>query len=368
MADAQDEIRKLEAKPPLVERAYGATEGTPHDAKVLRKGDPKDLGDLVPRGFLTVLGGQKLPATERGSGRRELADWIADPRNPLTARVMVNRIWQFHFGKGLVATPNDFGVRGQRPTHPELLDYLAGRFVASGWSVKAMHRLILLSHAYQLASDAGDSTGGADATYAADSANDPNNDCLWRQNPRRLSAEEIRDTVLVLAGTLDRGPAGPHPFPPEAEWKYTQHKPFMADYPSSHRSVYLMQPRLHKQPFLAVFDGADTNATTADRAISTTAIQALFMMNDPFLHEQADKLAVRVGLAFGGQPERINYAYRLCFGRGPTAEELAAGRDYLRACEAKVKEAGVPWDQQTRAALASYVRVLMSSNEFVYVD
>ncbi len=361
MADAQEEIRKLEARPPQVERAFGATDGTPTDAKVMHKGDPKDLGEVVPRGVLTILGGEKLPKTETGSGRLQLADWIASARNPLTARVMVNRIWQFHFGKGIVATPNDFGHRGQPPVNPALLDYLADRFVGGGWSVKAMHKLILMSRTYQLAS-------ADDAADSADLANDANNDMLWRQNPRRLSAEEIRDTVLCLGQSLDRSPAGPHPFPPEVEWKYTQHKPFMADYPSNHRSVYLMQPRLHKQPFLAVFDGADTNSTTADRSISTTAIQALFMLNDPLMHDQADKLAVRVGMACGDERERIDSAYRLCFSRRPTADEVQAGQQYLQAIVPKLKEAGVPRDQQVRAALASYMRVLMSSNEFLFVD
>ena len=142
----------------------------------------------------------------------------------------------------------------------------------------------------------------------------------------------------------------------------------MADYPSRHRSVYLMQQRIRKQPFLAVFDGADTNATTADRPISTTAIQALFMMNDPFLHEQADQFAVRLGLAHADDPSRIDYAYQLAFSRPPTPDETQAGLQYLADVRAKLKEAGTPWDQLNRAGLASYARVLMSSNEFVFLD
>src|SRR5207248_1184940 len=133
------------------------------------------------------------------------------PNNPLTARVMANRIWQFHFGKGIVQTPSDFGVRGRAPSNPALLDYLASRFVQGGWSIKAMHRMIMLSRAYQLSCVAD----------SADAAIDPENEFVWRFNPRRLSAEEIRDSVMAIAGTLDRTPGGPHAFPPETEWKYT---------------------------------------------------------------------------------------------------------------------------------------------------
>jgi hypothetical protein len=287
-----------------------------------------------------------------------LANWIVDPHNPLTARVMVNRIWEYHFGTGIVKSPNDFGVRGQKPTNTELLDYLATQFMQGGWSIKRMHKLIMLSRAYQLAS----------VDDAADAKIDLANDYFWRQNPRRLSAEEIRDTVLAVSGNLDRTPGGPHPFPPEIEWRFSQHRPFVADYPSTKRSVYLMQQRIRKQPYLAVFDGADTNATTPDRALSTTAIQALFMMNDPFMHDQADKLAVRVGLAFGDEPSRIDYTYQLCFGRHAAPDEIQMGMSYIGACQMQLKGTNLPWDHRYRTALGSYMRVLLSSNEFVFLD
>ena len=356
--DAQTRLRRLEDAPPEIEKAYAASEGTPADAKLQRKGDPKNEGDVVPRGFLQVLGGQTLASEETGSGRRALADWLTDRRNPLTARVMVNRIWQHHFGRGIVATPNDFGTRGKPPTHPELLDWLAARFVAEGWSVKAMHKRLMLSRAYRMAS----------LDEPARAARDPNNDLLWSFRRRRLSAEELRDAMLAVSGTLDRSPAGPHPFPPESSYRFTQHKPFVALYETNRRSIYLMQQRLKRHPFLEVFDGADPNATTADRPLSTTALQALFLLNDPFAHDQADKLAVRVGMAYTEEEDRIDYAYRLAFGRPATVEELAIGRAYLRAGRARMKETGMPADQQARAALASYARVLLSSNEFAFVD
>ena len=358
--EARNRQQQLENRPPKVEKIFAATDGRPADAKVHRKGDPKILGDDVPRGFLKVLGGATLNPEEAAtaSGRLQLAKWIADPANPLTARVMVNRIWQQHFGKGIVQTPNDFGTRGKKPTHPELLDWLANRFIESGWSVKAMHKLVMLSRAYRM--------GAQDnAAYALA---DPNNDLLWKFDQRRLSAEEIRDSLLTVSGLLDRTPAGQHPFPEESEWRYTQHRPFVAVYETSHRSVYLMQQRIRKQPFLSIFDGADTNATTATRSPSTTPVQALFLMNDKLAHEAADKLAVRVGLAFDEDPKRIDYAYRLCFGRPAAEDEVATGRQYLRGCRERLNSANIPWDQQARAALASYMRVLMSSNEFLYVD
>ena len=171
--------------------------------RIQKRGDPKNPGPEAPRRFLQILGGQPLPADCKGSGRLQLAEWLTDPNNPLTARVMVNRIWQHHFGEGLVRTPNDFGKQGQPPTHPELLDYLADRFVRSGWSVKAMHRLILLSRTYQMAS----------TDDEADRAIDPNNEGLWRYDRRRLDAEAIRDSLLAVSGALDRSHGGTAPVP-----------------------------------------------------------------------------------------------------------------------------------------------------------
>jgi hypothetical protein len=358
MEELKTKRERLEDRPPAVEKAFAATEGTSRDAKLHRKGDPKDLGSEIARGFPQVLGGQRLPQDTKSSGRLELANWIADPANPLTARVMANRIWQFHFGKGIVQTPNDFGARGKAPTQPELLDYLAARFVESGWSIKAMHRLVMLSRAYQLAA----------ADHPSNASIDPANDYLWRFNRRRLSAEEIRDSMLAVAGTLDRTMGGEHPFAAESEWRYTQHKPFIAVYPSNKRSVYLMQQRIKRHPLLEIFDGPDPNATTAERPLSTTAIQSLYFMNDPFVHEQADHLAVRVGLAHDEPAARLDYAYQLTLGRPATSDELREGEEYLSQARAQLVATDLPKDQHNRAALASYMRVLLSSNEFAFVE
>jgi hypothetical protein len=351
-------VAELGEHVPKVEKAYAVVEGLPTNARIHRKGDPKDLGEEVPRGFLTILGGQQLPGNHKGSGRDYLANWIADPDNPLTARVMVNRVWQYHFGKGLVPTPNDFGFRGEVPTNPELLDYLATQFIESGWSLKAMHRMIMLSRTYQL-----------NAVHdPRDAELDANNDLLWRFNRRRLSAEEIRDSMLAVSGSLDRTMGEAHPFQPESEWRYTQHNQFFAVYDTSRRSIYLMQQRQKKHPLMEIFDGADTNAITSPRPVSTTPLQALFLMNNPFVHQQADYFAVRVGMAYDTLPQRINYAFLLAYGRPAKQTEIREAIAYIQKVRKELQSVNAPADQLARSALASYLRVLLGSDEFLYVD
>ncbi|MBK7599387.1 MAG: PSD1 domain-containing protein [Acidobacteria bacterium] len=351
-------IFELHERPPKVEKAYAVVEGYPQNARIHRKGDRNNKGDEVSRGFLTILGGPKVPPGYQGSGRDLLANWIADPANPLTARVMVNRIWGWHFGKGLVQTTNDFGSRGRAPTHPELLDWLAARFIESGWSVRKMHKLLMLSHAYQLSS----------STVAANEQIDIANDYLWRFNRRRLEGEEIRDSILALSDQLDYSMGGEHPFPPENSWHFTQHEQFFAVYETSRRSVYVMQQRLKKHPFFEIFDGADQSSTTDKRTESVTPIQALFLMNNPWMHAQSDHFAVRVGMAYDGLPRRINYAFRIALGRPAMPDEIREASDWIQKNRVDLKAAGIVEEKLNRAALASYLRVLMSSNEFLYVD
>ncbi|MEO6182204.1 MAG: PSD1 and planctomycete cytochrome C domain-containing protein [Verrucomicrobiota bacterium] len=358
LEDAKTRQKKLEAHPPPIEKAYAVAEGKSSDAKIQKKGDPQNLGEKVPRGFLQILGGQQLPSAEQGSGRAELAKWLTDPQNPLTARVMVNRVWQHHFGRGLVETANDFGARGKAPSHPELLDYLATQFQRGGWSIKQMHKLMMLSQTYQTSS----------VEQPDNSRIDPGNNLFWKFNRRRLDAEQLRDAMLAVSGMLDPTVGMEHPFPKESEWRYTQHTPFVAVYDTNRRGVYLMQQRIKKQPFLEVFDGADPNATTDVRPVSTTPIQALFMMNDPFAHEQADKFAIRIALAHVETPKRINDAYRLAFGRSASRDELKTAKEYLQQCARDLKETDLALEKQPRAAWASYCRVLLSSNEFLFLD
>lgn len=357
---AKKRLHALRVEWASVPKAYAVAEADrPRNARIHKRGNPRDAGDPVPRGFLHVLGGQKLPKDVEGSGRLELAGWLTDPENPLTARVMVNRIWQHHFGRGIVETPNDFGRQGARPTHPELLDHLARRFIESGWSVKAMHREIMLSRTYRMSS----------AYHAGNAEVDPDNALLWRFNRRRLSAEEIRDAMLAVSGALERDMPGAHPFPPEYEWNYTQHAAFTAVYETNHRSVYLMQQRIRKHPFLATFDGADPNASTGERLLSTTALQALFMMNNAFVFEQAERFADRLIEAASTDDVRIDLAVRLALGRPAEDGEVEEAMGYLEQYREMLRAKGTEEEEElARAALASYGRVLLSSNAFVFVD
>ncbi|HTS67002.1 MAG TPA: PSD1 and planctomycete cytochrome C domain-containing protein [Candidatus Acidoferrales bacterium] len=360
-AENQATLRRLSNQYPYLQKAYAVSDGKPVNAKIMVRGEPASLGPEVPRGFLTILGGQKVPPEETGSGRLELAEWITDPKNPLTARVIVNRVWGWHFGQGIVATPDDFGARGEPPTHPELLDYLASRFIEGGWSIKNLHRMIMLTRAYQMSS----------AYDAASALKDSKNQYLWHFNRRRLDAEEVRDSLLAASANLDPAPGGEFPFAPEMTWRYTQHQPFIGkeqDFANNKRSVYLMQQRIRRQPFLDLFDGPDPNAVTGVRPVTTTALQALYTMNDPFFHAQADALAVRVGMAYGPDLDRLNYAYRLVYGRTPSLDEVRDCRQFLAQARESLAGTAVPEDRKNREALAALMRVLLSANEFVTLD
>jgi hypothetical protein len=271
---------------------------------------------------------------------------------------MVNRIWLHHFGKGLVPTPNDFGKQGKPPTHPELLDWLASKFIASGWSVKEMHRVIMLSHTYQLAS-----TRSEDAI-----ARDVSNELLSSFPRQRLDAEAIRDTLLALGGNLDTTPAGAHPFPPQTEWKFTQHNPFKAVYDSKRRSVYLMTQRIQRHPYLAIFDGADPATSTPVRTTSTTPLQALYLLNEAFVHEQSKQFAARVIKDAKDDTTRLKRAYQLALARLPESAELDGGKKFLASVREKLRADGMAEDQIENEAWRAMVRVVFRLNEFVYVD
>ncbi len=332
--------------------AYAVTEAKPHDVAIHQRGDPKTPGEVVPRRFLELFGGQPVAAPAKTSGRLQLADWLTGPAGPLAARVMVNRIWQHHFGAGLVKTPSDFGTRGEPPSHPALLDFLARRFIESGWSVKAMHRLIMTSDAYRRSS----------GFHEANARIDPENVALWRFARRRLSAEEIRDTLLAVSGDLDRTPGAAHPFPDVKTWQFTQHSPFAARYDHNRRSVYLMTQRIKRHPFLALFDGPDANASTGIRHTTTVPTQSLYFMNDPFIHAQANSLATRL-LRLENDDARLERAYRLFFGRLPSIRDREVNRRFLDDTLRETKRS-----DGLRSAWAAWLRVMFASNEFVCVD
>ena len=296
-----------------------------------------------------------------------MAAWLFSPTvRPLTARVIVNRIWQHHFGKGIVQTPNDFGTQGRRPTHPELLDFLARELIAGDWSLKQLHRLILLSHTYRQATD---NTAAIRAeTVQRSNQIDPANDWLWKFSRRPLSAEELRDTVLLVSGELDLSQPTHHDFPPEHEWKFGQHTPYMNQHESRYRSVYLLRQRLKRNQFLEIFDAADPNVTTGKRSQSTTAKQALWLMNNPKFHRHAEAFADRLLNSASDDRVRFVLAYRLLFGRRPNEDELSSSKDYLDQYVKMKSTASSPIDARRREGWASYGRLLMSSNEFLYVE
>jgi hypothetical protein len=385
------ELRNLEKPgvPPDLPAAYAVQEGKPADVPVHLRGEPADKGPVVPRCAPKCLAGEaSLNIPAGASGRLEFANWLTQPDHPLTARVMVNRIWQHHFDKGLVATPNNFGLRGEEPTHPELLDYLARRLVESGWSIKAMHRLILTSRTWQQASGPSVPSPPSRSVRAlrfveeqpalhtedwirntARAASiDPGNTLYWRFDRRRLEAEALRDAMMYASGELDLRRPGPHPFPPPEKWTWTQHTPFKDRYETKHRSVYLMTQRFQRHPFLALFDGPDTNNSTEARRSSIVPQQALFALNNPFVDEQARRLAGRVLAARSEEAERIRLAQELAWSRPPSREELVRWRDWLEQARKLLAGSDTSTDQSDEQAWNSLARVLLSANEFVYVD
>ncbi len=288
----------------------------PFDPYVFRRGQAGNRGDSVPRRYLEVLGGSDEAPFANGSGRLEMANAIASNDNPLTARVMVNRVWMHHFGAPLVATPSDFGVRSDPPTHPALLDYLASEFMASGWSVKHLHRLIMQSYAYQ--QDSLSQGHGVDV--------DPENFLVWRQNRQRLDFESMRDGVLLAAGRLDLSLGG--------EGQEMTTEPFM-----TRRTLYGRIERQNLPDLFRTFDFASPDAHTPMRINTTVPQQALFLMNSPFLAEQAKFLAEREVVVSQGTPEeRISALYQAVFQREPEPVEIELGKHFVTTTTASPPE------------------------------
>jgi hypothetical protein len=356
----RDQKQELAKNPPC-ESVFAVSEGVVADCREHLRGDPKKLGDVVPRDVPRSIVGPDRPVISEsyGSGRLELARWLTSPKNPLTPRVIVNRVWHYRFGRGLVATPSDFGVQGQRPSHPDLLDYLASEFIADGWSLKQLHRRMMASRTYRLAS----------LDVSANTERDPNNIYLWKHSRRRLEAEAIRDAMLTVSGELDTTPGEGHPFGPWYDWDYNLNRPFKAVYPSRRRSVYLMTQRLFTHPVLSLFDQADTTQSTAVRKSSHVPSQSLFLMNSPYVHERAAAFSQRLIAASETGAARIELAYLWALGRSPSAEETADVIDYVQRSRAKWQDraASSQLDAEKRA-WSGVARTLLSCNEFVFVD
>ena len=349
--DRREELARFAVTVPFLETAYAVSEGDPEDACIQEQGDPKEPGVRVRRGFLQILGGRSLPDDVSGSGRLQLAQWISSSDNPLAARVMANRVWHHHFGRGIVATTSDFGVRGARPSHSELLDYLASYLIDNDWSLKKLHRLIMTSRTWQLASH----------DVSSSSAIDPDNVYLWRGHRRRLDAEQFRDAVLAVSGQLDRSRGEAHPFPHRLTYFYRQHEPFVGDFASKRRSVYLFRQRIRKNAYLDLFDGPDGNVHLGVRRPTTTSLQALYLMNSDFVEEQSRATARRVVAGGTTEESRIQLAYEHLYGRPPTDDEFRRAVAQMAQLE---DSAGGDSDD----AWTSMVRAMLCSNEFLYID
>ncbi len=332
------------------------------DAEIRIRGEAEQLGPAVPRGFLSVLHvPDSVKINPSQSGRLELAYWLTSPSNPLAPRVMANRVWQHLFGQGLVASVDNFGATGETPSHPQLLDHLAARFVRDRWSVKKLVRALVLSRAYQLGSDA----------PAANMAADPGNRLVWRHSPRRLDAEEIRDAMLAAAGNLDFARPKASPAKDFKVMEMTNNSPQARRleeqaYASKHRSVYLPLVRGLTPRALEVFDFAEQGMVTGSRDTTTVAPQALYLLNDPFVRQQSLALAERVlrpnDLDDAG---RIALAYRLTLSRAATAKEIKRATSYIADYEAAAGEAASA--NARTAAWASFCQAIFASAEFRYV-
>jgi hypothetical protein len=345
--------------PSDVPGAYAVSEGKPVEVHIHLQGDPDNPGPVAKRSVPRFLEGTpSVTFPEDGSGRLQLAQWLTRPEHPLTSRVIVNRVWQYHFGRGLVGTSSNFGTRGEKPTHPELLDWLTRRFIEDGWSIKALHRRIMLSKTYQLAS----------ANNPVNGTKDPENRWHWRFDRRRLDAEALRDAMLAVSGNLDHGRPGAHPFPPISQWNWTQHNPFREVYPSNHRTVYLMTQRIQRHPYLAIFDGADTNHSTERRTSSNVPLQALYLLNNEFVKQQAEGLARNLIARSTEDGKRIELVFTLAWNRPPQPAELEKGLAYLHRYQEELANLGVPENKREMEAWMSYARVILTANEFLYVD
>ncbi len=357
-------FREIEGRLPDPRRAPAMTEGTPEDEHVFLRGNPKTVGPVVPRRMLSALASDRgTTARAVGSGRLDLARRIADPANPLTARVAVNRIWHHLFGRGLVPSVDNLGALGDRPSHPDLLDDLADRFVRDGWSIKRVVRELVLSSAFRMA---GTSTPEAEAS-------DPDNRLLHEMRVRRLEAEAIRDAILAVAGRLDGRMAGPG-----VEVHLTT---FMDNYADSYgrpktsgpldgngrRSLYVNVRRNFLTPILTAFDFPPPLVTAGRRDVSNVPAQALILMNDPFVAQQARRWAVRVlaieGLDASGRVRRM---YREAYARPPSEAELKAA---LRFLESHASELGIAPERRRddERLWADFAHVLINVKEFIFL-
>ncbi len=368
---ADDEVAAIRRTIPDLPRGYFLVE--PADARpathLLIRGQASRPGPVVEPGVPAVLCGPQpeLDAADaRRSGRRlAFARWLVDPAHPLTARVMVNRAWQHHMGLGIVRSPSDFGTNGLPPTHPELLDWLAGRFVADGWSLKKLHRLILASNTYRMA------TAAAEDRQAAD----PENELLWRRPLSRVDVEVLRDSMLAIAGRLNPARGGPSVYPPIPTETLAGSSdpatvwPLSGTVEAARRSIYVFAKRSLAVPMFEVFDLCDSTRSTPARKTTTVAQQALTLLNGSFSADASAAFADRLAREAGPEPaDQFDLAYRLALGRPATESELDGLARFFEAERSEIERAGASADESRALALARVARLIFCLNEFVYPD
>ena len=360
LAGLDKELKALEKAKPDFPRAMGVREGEIGNIRVHLRGSHLTLGEEAPRRFPAALGpNEQTPMGQKASGRLALAKWLTQPDHPLTARVMVNRIWRGHFGEGLVRSVDNFGTLGEQPDNQPLLDWLALRFLEKGWSVKAMHRLIMLSNTYQMS-----------ARYNAKAAQiDPRNRLLWRYSRRRLEAEAIRDAVLAVSGDLDFTMGGTLLKFRNRQYVTSTANRDTTDYDTPRRSVYLPVVRSSLYNVFQAFDFADPSSLNGARATTTIAPQALFMMNSSLVLKQtrswAEKLLAQEGMDDAG---RITLAYRTAFGRSPSQAEIERSVKLMAKVDAQLAKGEMKAEERRLRTWQSLCRVLMATNEFIFVD
>jgi len=384
LRDSLKEFDKLKPRMPMAMVLTDVGREAPK-TYVLRRGLYNAPEDEVEPGVLSYFDTDAAKIADRPesastTGRRTaLADWLASPANPLTSRVMVNRMWQSHFGRGLVGTPSDFGLQGERPTHPELLDWLADQFVQAGWRLKAIHRLMVTSNTYRQASAMKQTPSSNDAA-----AVDPDNALFWRMNRQRLDAELIRDAMLAVSGQLNPQSGGPsiHPELPAGLSDRYGWKPSADEEQRNRRSVYVFVRRNLRYPLFELFDMPDTNETCGRRNRTTTPPQALFVLNSELILNEARVLAGRIVAEAGPEPyPAVIHAYRTAFGRDASGDEIELAVEFIkrqaelvRARGAAASELALPnpmphgMDAATGAAITDFCHALLNANEFIYVD
>lgn len=355
----RDSLKDLEKSAPEIPSAMGVSEDKPADVPIHVRGSHLKLGEVVPRHVPAVLRGPSVPEfTPQSSGRMELARWLVDPQHPLTARVMVNRVWRWHFGRGLVSSTDNFGLLGDRPTHPELLDWLAQHLVQEGWSLKTLHRTILLSSTYR------QSSNPSPQTLERDPANQ-----LWGRVPvRRLDAEEIRDALLAVSGQLDPNQGGPVLKVKNRDYLFDHTSKDLTEYTSVRRSLYLPVIRNNVYDVFQLFDYPDAAVPNGNRISTTVAPQALMMLNSELVLQASDHLASRLTQdVTTDDVARISRLFQLAYGRDPTESERDEQQGFLRSAE-QAFESAADAAARRQSAWSTLCQVILAANEFIYVN